>query len=103
MTGAVVGVVVITAVTEALRAGEAGLHVGSLAFALPRGTQEIGLGVIMALVLIFRPSGLTGSREMPLPPGARRAGATLLANADELVETARDERLPAIPAQGADK
>jgi branched-chain amino acid transport system permease protein len=84
LTGAVVGVVVITAVTETLRAGEAGFHLGSLALALPRGTQEIGLGVIMALALIFRPSGLTGSREVPLPSGARGAGAAALpANAVE--------------------
>ena len=78
LTGAVVGVVVITAITEALRNGEAGIHLGSLVFALPRGTQEIGLGVIMALVLIFRPSGLTGGREVPLPSGWRSTGAPLL-------------------------
>jgi len=69
LTGAVVGVVVITAVTEILRAGEAGAHIGAFAFSLPRGTQEIGLGLIMALVLIYRPSGLTGGREAPMPSG----------------------------------
>jgi hypothetical protein len=33
----------------------------------------------MALVLIFRPSGLTGSREVPMPSGARSADAAGLA------------------------
>jgi branched-chain amino acid transport system permease protein len=79
LTGAVAGVVVITAITETLRAGEAGVHLGAVAFALPRGTQEIGLGIIMALVLIFRPSGLTGSREIPLPKIGMGAGAPPMA------------------------
>ncbi len=54
----------LTAVTEILRSGEAGVAVGGLAVALPRGAQEIGLGLLMALILIFRPSGLAGGREL---------------------------------------
>ena len=35
--------------------------------ARPVGTAEIVLGALMALVLILRPSGLTGGRELSLP------------------------------------
>ena len=71
LSGAVVGVVVVTFVVEFLRTLEHGISVGTTTFALPSGSQEIGLGVVMALILILRPSGLTGGREFgtetPLP------------------------------------
>ncbi len=38
---------------------------------LPEGSRLVILGALMALVLIARPSGLTGGRELRLP---RRAG-----------------------------
>jgi branched-chain amino acid transport system permease protein len=57
--GAVVGVLAVTLVVEVLRAFEAGITVGSTKIALPQGAQEIGLGVIMVLILLFRPAGLT--------------------------------------------
>jgi branched-chain amino acid transport system permease protein len=63
LSGAVVGVVVVTFVVEFLRTLEHGISVGTTTFALPSGSQEIGLGVVMALILILRPSGLTGGRE----------------------------------------
>ena len=53
----------------------AGFDIGSLALSLPRGAQEIGLGVLMALVLIFRPEGIMGGREPPFPFRARRPKA----------------------------
>lgn len=66
LTGAVVGTVAVTVIVETLRAGERG--VGD--FALPGGSQEIGLGLVMALILIFRPTGLARNREVRLsgPP-----------------------------------
>ena len=38
---------------------------------LPAGTRVIVVGVLMALVLILRPSGLTGGREFRLWPRSR--------------------------------
>jgi branched-chain amino acid transport system permease protein len=67
LSGAVVGVVFITLATEVFRAGEAGFSLGGYVLSLPRGAQEIGLGVLMALVLIFRPDGVMGGRELPFP------------------------------------
>ena len=34
---------------------------------LPSGTRLVVLGIIMAAVLLFRPSGLTGGRELTWP------------------------------------
>jgi branched-chain amino acid transport system permease protein len=75
--GAVVGVLAVTLVVEVLRALEAGITIGGSKIALPQGAQEIGLGVIMVLILLFRPAGLTRSREVPWPfvrRGAKPAG-----------------------------
>jgi branched-chain amino acid transport system permease protein len=63
LSGAIVGVLSVTLLIEVLRYGEGGISFGTLQIGLPHGTQEIGLGVFMALVLIIRPSGLTGGRE----------------------------------------
>src|ERR1700686_4848674 len=66
LTGAVTGVVVVTAIVELLRLLERGVPVGGTTFALPQGSQEIGLGIVMALILIFRPTGLSKGRELIL-------------------------------------
>ena len=44
------------------RGGEHGQHVG-FTLDLPNGTRLVAIGAVMALVLILRPSGLTGGRE----------------------------------------
>jgi branched-chain amino acid transport system permease protein len=67
LTGAVAGTLAVTVVVEVLRAGERGIMLGGTHLGLPQGTQEIGLGVVMALILVFRPSGLTRSQEVPWP------------------------------------
>ena len=74
LTGAVTGVVVVTLVVEVLRHLEAGFPVGATNVHLPQGSQEIGLGIVMALIMVFRPSGLTRGREVPWPftPAAQR-------------------------------
>ena len=74
LTGAVTGVVAVTIVVEVLRHLEGGVALGSVNLHLPQGSQEIGLGIAMALILVFRPTGLTRGREVPWPftPGAWR-------------------------------
>jgi branched-chain amino acid transport system permease protein len=64
LSGAVVGVVALTAVTEILRRFEAGIHVGNTVLSLPAGLQEVGLGLAMILVMMFRPAGIMGGREL---------------------------------------
>lgn len=64
LTGAVTGAVVISTITEILRLMESGISLGEAALALPPGSQELGIALVMLLVLIFRPTGLTGGREL---------------------------------------
>jgi branched-chain amino acid transport system permease protein len=71
LTGAVSGVIAVTAIVEFLRFLERGLTLGGTTLRLPEGSQEIGLGIVMALILVFRPNGLTGGRELLLIRGRR--------------------------------
>jgi branched-chain amino acid transport system permease protein len=66
LTGAVLGVVVVTLITEGLRFLEGGIKLGPMLVNLPQGAQEIGLGVLMCIILILRPSGLTRGAEVQL-------------------------------------
>lgn len=70
LAGAVTGVLAVTLIVEVLRHLEAGVPLGGLTLQIPQGSQEIGLGIAMALILIFRPAGLTRGREVPWPFGA---------------------------------
>jgi branched-chain amino acid transport system permease protein len=63
--GAVVGALSVSALDSFLIEAEQGVHVG-VSLDLPEGTRMIILGAIMALVLIVKPSGLTGGREFRL-------------------------------------
>jgi len=67
LSGAVVGVVVVTGIVTLLRAGEAGLPFAQWTMKLPLGSQQIGLAVTIALVLVFRPTGITRGRDLSLP------------------------------------
>ena len=49
------------------RRGRERRHVAGRTLDLPEGTRLIVVGALMALVLILRPSGLTGGRELSLP------------------------------------
>jgi branched-chain amino acid transport system permease protein len=72
--GAVVGALAISALDSFLAEAENGVKiVGAFNLDLPSGTRVIVEGVLMALVLIARPSGLTGGREFRLPR-LRRSG-----------------------------
>jgi branched-chain amino acid transport system permease protein len=63
--GAVVGAVAISFLDAFLSQAENGVDVLGLAtLTLPDGASLLILGALMALVLIFRPSGITGGREV---------------------------------------
>ena len=67
LSGAVIGVISISALVEVLRQLERGVDIGFTTIAVPGGTQEIGLGVAMVLILIFRQRGITGNQEITWP------------------------------------
>ena len=52
-----------SAIIQLLRWLEKGVDLGETTFAIPNGLQEIALGVVMIVILMFRPSGLTRNRE----------------------------------------
>jgi branched-chain amino acid transport system permease protein len=66
LTGSVLGVVILSALIQALRSMEAGVQLGDTMLALPKGLQEIALGIIMIVILALRPAGLFGNRELTL-------------------------------------
>jgi branched-chain amino acid transport system permease protein len=63
LSGAVVGVVVISALIEMFRNLEKGISLGGLTIALPNGVQEIAIGIFTIVILIYMPTGLTRNRE----------------------------------------
>jgi branched-chain amino acid transport system permease protein len=71
LLGAVVGALAVSALDSWLAVAENGTSVFGAHIDLPVGTREIVVGILMAAVLILRPSGLTGGRELRLR--ARRA------------------------------
>jgi branched-chain amino acid transport system permease protein len=84
LSGAVVGVIIVTVVVQTLRVLEAGVSLGVGEIKLPNGSQEVGLAVAWILFLIFRPRGIFGGTELCLPnrpwrhsklPEARAASA----------------------------
>lgn len=67
VSGAIVGVLVVTGLSEALRNLERGIDIGSLSVPPMYGASQIVLGVLLILVMIYRPAGLLGDRELTLP------------------------------------
>jgi branched-chain amino acid transport system permease protein len=63
--GAVVGALAVSALDSFLASAENGTDVFGASLDLPAGTRLVVVGVLMALVLIVRPSGITGGREFP--------------------------------------
>ncbi len=64
--GAVVGALAVSALDSVLADAENGLDVLGRTVEVPAGTRIVVVSALMALVLILRPSGLTGGRELSL-------------------------------------
>lgn len=67
LSGAVLGVVFLSTLIQILRWLEAGVDMGGIALKLPGGVQEIALGVVMIVILMFRPAGIMGNAELGSP------------------------------------
>jgi branched-chain amino acid transport system permease protein len=70
--GAVVGALAVSAVDSFLGEAEEGVNVG-FTLDVPTGTRLVVVAALMAVVLVLRPSGLTGGREVRLPRLRREA------------------------------
>jgi branched-chain amino acid transport system permease protein len=64
--GAVVGTLAVSSIDSWLSVAENGTSLFGWHLDLPAGSAEIVVGILMAAVLILRPSGLTGGRELRL-------------------------------------
>jgi len=64
LTGAVAGVVAMSGLIELFRNLEKGVSLDGFTLALPNGVQEIAIGVITIVILVYLPSGLTRNREL---------------------------------------
>jgi branched-chain amino acid transport system permease protein len=64
--GAVVGALAVSGLDSLLGNAEDGIGIG-FRLDLPEGSRLVILGALMALMLILRPSGITGGRELRLP------------------------------------
>jgi len=69
VSGAVVGAAVVTLITELIRRAEAGADVVSLHVKLPGGFSALLIGLLLLVILRWRPGGLVSGREL----GERRA------------------------------
>jgi branched-chain amino acid transport system permease protein len=66
--GAVVGALAVSALDSFLAEAESGVDIPGATLDLPSGSRFVVVGFLMALVLVLKPSGLTGGREF----GTRR-------------------------------
>ena len=76
LLGAVVGALALNGIYSFFQAATNTVDVLGWNLNVPSGTAEIVLGSLMAIVLILRPNGITGGRELSLPR-RRRAAADL--------------------------
>ena len=82
LTGALVGVIVISTIAELLRLLETGIDIGTTEISVPAGAQELGIALVMLIILISRPAGIMAGREIPSPFGPRRPAAPSAATED---------------------
>ncbi len=67
LLGAVVGAIAISLFTILLGNSEEGIHVFGWGIKAPAGTSLVGVAVVMLVILLLRPAGITGGREFSLP------------------------------------
>lgn len=74
LTGATLGVVLVTALSEILRNLERGVSLGALQIPALFGASQIVLGLVFILVMVYRPQGLLGNAEIRFLQPDPRAG-----------------------------
>jgi branched-chain amino acid transport system permease protein len=77
--GAVIGGLTVSILNIVLQNAEAGIHIVGWHIKLPSGASLVGIAVVMLVVLLIRPAGLTGGRELGI--GGRRSKAVVPAEA----------------------
>ena len=70
LSGAIAGTLLVTLLSEVLRNLERGLTLGPIAIPPLYGASQIALGLLVIAIMILRPEGLLGPREITFPGGA---------------------------------
>lgn len=73
LAGAILGTVVVSVVAELLRRVEQGADLGLVSIPERPGLRELGLAIALLIILLVRPSGITGGHEFKWPPRRRLA------------------------------
>jgi branched-chain amino acid transport system permease protein len=76
----VVGTIVLSILAEILTRMSNGMHVAGVYIKVPVGTEQVGFALMMLLVLLLKPDGLTGGREFSferLQEALRKLGVRL--------------------------
>jgi branched-chain amino acid transport system permease protein len=72
VSGSVIGVFIITVLSEILRNAERGLDIGSVHIPPIYGASQILMAIMFILIIVFKPTGLMGGREIDLGSIIRR-------------------------------
>jgi branched-chain amino acid transport system permease protein len=67
LAGAVTGAVALAVITDSIARLQNGQGLGPITITLPNGVSTGAVAVLLILVLILRPAGLTGGREISFP------------------------------------
>lgn len=91
LTGAVVGTLAVAGLSEMLSTmQDDGIALLGAQLQLRAGVREVVLAGVMLIVLVFRPDGITGGRELSWP-GRRRGGASAVAPVAAVVAQPNEE------------
>jgi len=71
--GAVVGAITISLFNILLVNAQLGIHVFGWSITAPSGTSLVGIAIVMLVILLLRPAGITGGKEFSVPAWAHRA------------------------------
>jgi branched-chain amino acid transport system permease protein len=69
LTGAAVGTFTVTALVEGLNHLESGINLAGVTIGGRPGLANVVLAIVMIVILVMRPTGLTRGRELRLEPG----------------------------------
>jgi branched-chain amino acid transport system permease protein len=75
VSGSVIGVLLVTLLSELLRNAERGFELGSLRLPPIYGASQILMSIVFVLVIVYKPAGLMGGRELDLRGILRRVAA----------------------------
>ncbi|MGA2548214.1 MAG: branched-chain amino acid ABC transporter permease [Rectinemataceae bacterium] len=72
VSGSVIGVVLVTVLSELLRNAERGFDLGQVHLPPIYGASQVLMSILFVLVIVFKPAGIMGGREMDLRGILRR-------------------------------